>query len=487
MKPFLDQHFLLHSDAAQRLYHEYAAPMPIIDYHNHLPPQDIAEDRQFENLTQIWLYGDHYKWRAMRAHGIPETYCTGEAGDWEKFEKWAETVPYTFRNPLYHWTHLELRRYFGIEELLSSKTARAVYEQASDLLRRPEYSVRNLLRKMNVRVLCTTDDPTDTLEWHRQIANDPAMDFQVLPAYRPDKAMAVEDPDVFNAWTDKLSELANTPISNYDDFLNALKARHDFFAQHGCRLSDHGLEQMYAEHCSLQEAKTIFLKIRSGQYLDMAEILKIRSALLYEFALWDHEKGWTQQFHLGAFRNNNSRARRRLGPDTGWDSIGDFRQGPALARFLDRLDAENRLAKTILYNLNPADNELIATMTGNFNDGSVAGKIQFGSAWWFLDQKDGIEKQLNALSNMGLLRHFVGMLTDSRSFLSYPRHEYFRRIISNMLGQEMDNGELPHLFEEIGEMLRDICYRNAVKYFGFYPDSGNGLSGYQTFVATSKT
>ena len=474
MKPFLDQHFLLHTTAAQRLFHEYAAPMPIIDYHNHLPPQEIAEDRQFENLTQIWLFGDHYKWRAMRAHGISEAYCTGEAGDWEKFEKWAETVPYTLRNPLYHWTHLELRRYFGIDELLSPKTARAVYEQAGELLRRPEYSVRNLLRKMNVGVLCTTDDPTDSLEWHRQIANDPTTGFQVLPAYRPDKAMAAEDPDAFNAWTDKLSGVAGITITNYDDFLNALKIRHDFFAENGCRLSDHGLEHIYAEPYSTQEIKTIFLKIRSSQYLDIAEIVKIKSALLHEFALWDHEKGWVQQFHLGAFRNNNSRARRRLGPDTGWDSIGDFRQGPALARFLDRLDSDDRLAKTILYNLNPADNELFATMTGNFNDGSVAGKIQFGSAWWFLDQKDGIEKQLNALSNMGLLSHFIGMLTDSRSFLSYPRHEYFRRILSNMLGQEIENGELPDHFEGIGEMLRDICYRNAVTYFGFSPDITSG-------------
>lgn len=467
MEPFLGQNFILHTAAAQRLYHEYAAPMPIIDYHNHLSPQQIAEDHQFENLTQVWLYGDHYKWRAMRTHGVAEHYCTGAASDWEKFEKWAETVPYTLRNPLYHWTHLELQRYFGIHELLSPKTARSIYDRASEMLRSPEFSVRQLLRKMNVRVLCTTDDPTDSLEWHQMLAADPKAEIKVLPAYRPDKAMAVENPETFNSWTDKLADLTQMGISNYDDFLSALKNRHDFFAANGSKVSDHGLEQMYVEPYTLQEIKTIFKKIRGGNALDKVEILKIKSALLYEFAVWDHEKEWVQQYHLGALRNNNSRALRKLGPDTGWDSIGDFQQGQALARFLDNLDTENRLAKTILYNLNPADNELMATMIGNFNDGSIPGKIQFGSAWWFLDQKDGMEKQLNALSNMGMLSHFVGMLTDSRSFLSYPRHEYFRRNLCNVLGQEMERGELPDQFEWIGEIVRDISYRNAVSYFGF--------------------
>jgi glucuronate isomerase len=467
MKPFLDQNFLLHTTAAQRLYHEFAASMPIIDYHNHLPPQQIAEDQRFDNLSQIWLYGDHYKWRAMRTHGIPEVYCTGAATDWEKFEKWAETVPYTLRNPLYHWTHLELQRYFGITELLSPKTARSIYEQANALLQTPEYSVRHLLRKMNVRVLCTTDDPIDSLEWHRQIADDPTVGLQVLPAFRPDKAMAVEDTSSFNDWTDKLAAAANVHISSYDDFLIALKNRHDFFAENGSRVSDHGLESMYAEPYTTQEIKAIFDKIRGGKALNSTEILKIKSALLFEFARWDHEKGWVQQFHLGALRNNNSRALRQLGPDTGWDSIGDFQQGQALSRFLNRLDSEDQLAKTILYNLNPADNELMATMIGNFNDGSVAGKVQYGSAWWFLDQKDGMEKQLNALSNMGLLSRFVGMLTDSRSFLSYPRHEYFRRTLCNLFGQEIENGELPDDIEWIGEIVRDICYRNAAAYFGF--------------------
>ncbi|MCB0529599.1 MAG: glucuronate isomerase [Saprospiraceae bacterium] len=467
MKPFLDQDFLLHTRAAQRLYHEYAALMPVIDYHNHLPPQQIAEDHCFDNLTQIWLYGDHYKWRAMRTHGISEEYCTGSASDWEKFEKWAETVPYTLRNPLYHWTHLELRRYFGIEELLNAETAKSVYEQAGEMLRKPEYSVRNLLRNMKVRYLCTTDDPTDSLEWHRMLAADATVGFKVLRTYRPDKAMAVENPAAFNDWTDKLAGVANTTINHYDDFLTALKNRHDFFAANGCGQSDHGLEYICAAEYTHQEIVAIFAKVRGGEALDTREILKIKSALLYEFALWDCEKGWVQQFHLGALRNNNSRAMRLLGPDTGWDSIGDFPQGQALARFLDRLDTEDRLAKTILYNLNPADNELMATMIGNFNDGSVAGKVQFGSAWWFLDQKDGMEKQINALSNMGMLSHFVGMLTDSRSFLSYPRHEYFRRILCNLFGQEIENGELPDHFEWIGELIGNICYRNAEQYFGF--------------------
>jgi glucuronate isomerase len=467
MDPFPGPDFLLHTATARRLYRDVAAPMPIIDYHNHLSPQLIAEDHQFANLTQAWLAGDHYKWRAMRAHGIPEDYITGAATDWEKFEKWAETVPFTLRNPLYHWTHLELQRYFGITDLLTPKTARAIYNQASELLSTPEYSVRNLLRNMNIRALCTTDDPTDSLEWHRQIEADATMDIRVLPTFRPDKAMAVEDSVNFNAWTDKLAAVADMSIANYDDFLHALKLRHNYFALYGCRLSDHGLEQLYAGFCPQQEIKDVFQKIRNGGYLDPLEIVKFKSALLYELALWDHEKGWVQQFHLGALRNNNSRAMRDLGPDTGWDSIGDFSQAQSLARFLDRLDSDNRLAKTILYNLNPADNEVMATMAGNFNDGSVAGKIQWGAAWWFLDQQDGIEKQIDVLSNMGLLSHFVGMLTDSRSFLSFPRHEYFRRILCNILGREIENGQLPGTMHWIDEIVQHICYRNANAYFGF--------------------
>jgi glucuronate isomerase len=467
MQTFIGPNFLLHSKSAELLYHDYAAPMPIIDYHNHLPPEQIATDHRFDNLTQIWLYGDHYKWRAMRTHGIPEFFCTGGAGDWEKFEKWAETVPYTLRNPLHHWTHLELQRYFGINALLGPDTARSVFDQANERLRTPEYSVRNLLHKMNVRVLCTTDDPTDTLEWHRQLAADPTVGFQVLPTFRPDKALAVEDPTAFNEWTDKLAASSDTDIVDFGDFLQALKIRHDFFSAQGCRLSDHGLEHLFSEDYTLAEVTSIYEKIRNGKPPEAVEALKIKSALLHELARWNHEKGWVQQFHLGAMRNNNSRAMQSIGPDTGWDSIGDFRQGPHLVHFLDRLDQEGRLAKTILYNLNPADNELMATMAGNFNDGTCAGKVQFGSAWWFLDQKDGMQKQINALSNLGLISHFIGMLTDSRSFLSYPRHEYFRRVLCNLFGDEIEKGELPNDIPWIGERIKDICYRNAASYFGF--------------------
>ena len=463
----MDEDFLLQTPAARRLYHEFAAAMPVIDYHNHLPPQQIATDHRFENLAQAWLSGDHYKWRAMRANGIPEEYCTGSRSDAEKFEKWAETVPYTLRNPLFHWTHLELRRYFGVQELLAPSTAPAIYDRCSALLRTPAFSVRNLLRKMNVRVLCTTDDPTDSLEHHGQIARDPAMEIRVLPSFRPDKALAADAPAAFNAWVDRLEAVSGVGISGYGDFLQALKKRHDFFAENGCRISDHGLEHLYAEPYTEKEVAAVFQKTRSGRTPSPAETSKFKSALLTEFALWNWEKGWVQQFHLGALRNVNSRMMKTLGPDTGWDGIGDFSQGQALARFLDRLDAGNCLAKTILYNLNPRDNEMMAAMTGNFNDGSVAGKIQFGPAWWFLDQKDGMEKQIDALSNMGLLSRFAGMLTDSRSFLSFPRHEYFRRILCNLLGNDIEKGELPRDFDWAGKIVQDICFFNAEKYFGF--------------------
>lgn len=463
---FITDTFLLQNEPARRLYFDYAEPMPIIDYHNHLPPDEIAQDRVFQNLTQIWLNGDHYKWRAMRANGVPEEYCTGSRSDREKFEQWAATVPYTIRNPLFHWTHLELKRYFDVDALLSPETAGGIYEQCNGLMQTPSYTVRNLLRKMRVTVLCTTDDPADSLEFHRQIASD-GFETKVLPTFRPDKAMAVHDPVIFNTYVQRLEKAADTSVHTFGDFLDALKKRHDFFAEMGASVSDHGLEEIYAEDYSDTEIKNIFDKIRTGNSLDMPEIRKFKSAMLVYFGIWDWEKNWTQQFHVGALRNNNSRMFRSLGPDTGWDSIGDWSHGRALSKFLDRLDSGNQLAKTILYNVNPRDNELFATMIGNFNDGSLAGKVQWGSGWWFLDQKDGMERQLNALSNMGLLSRFVGMLTDSRSFLSFPRHEYFRRILCNLIGRDMENGELPEDYEWIGGIVQDICYNNARAYFNF--------------------
>lgn len=466
MKKFLDEHFLLNTKTAQSLYHDYAAGMPIIDYHCHLPQQQIAENRQFDNITQVWLNGDHYKWRAMRANGIDEDYITGDKPDREKFRRWAATVPYTLRNPLYHWTHLELQRYFGISELLAPETADRIFDETRERLQSPEYRVRGLLERMNVSVVCTTDDPVDSLEFHRQL-KDEGYGIPVYPAFRPDAAMDLSDVGKFGKYVSRLADVAGTGIADYRSFLHALQARHDFFAGMGCRVSDHGLEEIYADDYTDTEIEGIFAKALAGDAVSAAEHRKFKSAMLYRFALWDAEKGWVQQYHLGALRNNNGRMMRQLGPDTGWDSIGDFSQGKALARFLDRLDGTNQLAKTILYNLNPADNELMATMIGNFNDGSVAGKIQFGSAWWFLDQKDGMTKQLNALSNMGLLSRFVGMLTDSRSFLSFPRHEYFRRLLCDLFGTEIENGELPNDVEWVGQIIRDICYNNADNYFGW--------------------
>ncbi len=466
MKQFLDEHFLLHTPAAQRLYHEYAAAMPIIDYHCHLSPQLMAEDYRFRNLTDAWLSGDHYKWRAMRTNGVDESYCTGQQSDLDKFRQWAATVPYTLRNPLFHWTHLELQRYFGITELLNPQTADAIFADASAQLQTPAFSTKQLLKKMNVQVVCTTDDPIDTLEWHKQLASS-GDSTKVFPAFRPDKAMDVASPSTFINYLKQLETVSGCTISSFDDYLYALQNRHDFFATMGCTVSDHGLEEIYAESFTGSEIEAIFKKIHSGKELNIDEQRKFKSCMLLHFAEWDWEKGWVQQFHLGALRNNNARMMQKLGPDTGWDSIGDFKQAVPLARFLNKLDSEDKLAKTIIYNLNPADNELMATMIGNFNDGSVAGKIQFGSAWWFLDQKDGIEKQLNALSNMGLVSRFIGMLTDSRSFLSYPRHEYFRRVLCNVLGKEISDGELPEDYQLIGSIVQDICFNNAKNYFNF--------------------
>jgi glucuronate isomerase len=407
----------------------------------------------------------------MRAAGVPEAYCTGKRTDYEKFEKWAATVPYTLRNPLYHWTHLELQRYFGIEQVLNPASSERIYRECNEKLQTREYSVRHLLGKMKVEVVCTTDDPVDSLEAHRKISvgktSQGIPGLQVLPTFRPDKAMNVDDPIAFNQYADRLQAAADCSIGSFDQYLQALKKRHDFFADSGCRVSDHGLDHLYAEEYTSSELRSIFNKLRSGKKPDPEESKKFKSAMLFELAIWDWEKGWVQQFHLGALRNNNSRALRTLGPDTGWDSIGDLPQAGHLSKFLDRLDSNDQLAKTIIYNLNPADNEAMAAMTGNFNDGSVAGKVQYGAAWWFLDQKDGMIKQLNALSNLGLLSRFVGMLTDSRSFLSYPRHEYFRRILCNLFGEEVEKGELPDDIGWIGKIIQDICYYNAKNYFNF--------------------
>ncbi len=465
-RKFLDENFLLKTKTAQRLFHDYAKDMPVIDYHCHLPPQQIADDIHFENLTQCWLYGDHYKWRAMRTNGVSEEYCTGSKNDWEKFQKWAETVPYTLRNPLYHWTHLELQRYFDVHDVLNHGSAKKIYKECSAKLQTPTYSVRNLLRKMNVKLICTTDDPVDSLEYHLRLKEN-GFEIPILPAFRPDGAMDVCEPRRFLKYLEKLEEVTDIDISSLDDFLYALKNRHDFFALMGCSVSDHGLEEMCSDDHTHREVVSIFKKMLSGTQLSSDEQKKFRSAMLLQFAEWDWEKGWVQQFHIGALRNNNSRMLQTVGKDTGWDSIGDFTQARSLAKFLDKLDRNNKLAKTILYNLNPADNELFATMTGNFNDGSMTGKIQWGSAWWFLDQKDGMIKQLNTLSDMGLLSRFVGMITDSRSFLSYPRHEYFRRILCDLFGDEIENGELPNDINWTGKVIQDICYYNAEKYFNW--------------------
>ncbi|MCU0470918.1 MAG: glucuronate isomerase [Arcicella sp.] len=466
MKPFLNEDFLLQTSTASKLYHDFAKDMPIIDYHNHLPPDQIANDKRFENLTQIWLYGDHYKWRAMRANGVNESYCTGNKSDFEKFEKWAETVPYTMRNPLYHWTHLELQRYFDEYETLSPKNAKRIYEECSAKIQTADFSVKSLLTKMNVQVACTTDDPTDSLEHHLTIAKDENFGTKVLPTFRPDKYILIENENFFS-YVQKLASVADVEINSYAELLKALRKRADFFASLGGRLADHGLEQIYAVDFSEEQAEKVFQKALAQQKISAEEALIYKSAVLHALGVMYHDLGWTQQFHLGALRNNNIRAMRELGPDTGWDSIGDWSQAQALSKFLGRLDEYNQLAQTIIYNLNPRDNELMATMIGNFNDGSMAGKIQFGSGWWFLDQKDGMERQMNALSNMGLLSRFVGMLTDSRSFLSFPRHEYFRRILCNLLGNEIENGELPNDIEWIGKMVQNICYYNTKEYFKF--------------------
>lgn len=462
---FIHENFLLENKYSEELYHNYSKNQPIIDYHNHLSPQLICEDYVFNNISEVWIKGDHYKWRAMRTLGVNEKFITGAASDKEKFLQWGKTVPYTLRNPLYHWTHLELARYFDIYELLNEKTAEVIYEETSARLNSSEYSCQNLLRKVNVKVVCTTEDPTDTLEYHQKMRAN-GLDIKVSTSFRPDKSILI-GAEGYNEYIDALGESAGIEIQSYDDLCNALQKRISYFNDNGCKVSDHGLEQIYFEEFTASEIQNIFKKKRSNQELSQEEILKFQSSVLLFLSETYHQFGWVQQFHLGALRNNNARMHRILGPDTGWDSIGDFSQARKLSQFLNALDTKDKLTKTILYNLNPADNEVLATMIGNFNDGSVKGKVQFGSGWWFLDQKDGMTKQMNALSNMGLLSCFIGMLTDSRSFLSFPRHEYFRRVLCNLLGKEIESGELPNDMELIGKMVSDISYHNAEEYFNF--------------------
>jgi glucuronate isomerase len=462
---YMNEDFLLQNETARQLYHEHAAQMPIYDYHCHLPAGPIAEDKLFDNLTQIWLYGDHYKWRAMRTNGVDERYCTGDASDWEKFEKWAQTVPACIRNPLYHWTHLELKKPFGITgKQLSGETAEEIYEACSEMLKTDGFSVRNIMRQWNVKLVCTTEDPLDSLETHQAI-RESGFEIAVHTAWRPDKAMAPENLEAQNAWIDKLAELTDIEINSFDAYLQAIGVRHAYFHQQGCRLSDHGLDRPFAADYTEVQIKMIFGKIRGNQPLTAEECEQFKSAMMMEFGRMDYDKGWVQQLHIGPMRNNNTRMFHQVGPDTGFDSIGDWPIASALSRYLDRLASEDRLAKTIIYNLNPKDNEVIATMLGNFQDGKTPGKLQFGSGWWFLDQMDGMIKQMNALSNLGLLSRFVGMLTDSRSFLSYARHEYFRRILCNLLGEEVEKGFWPSDMKLLGQMVEDISYRNAVNYF----------------------
>ena len=469
MKDFMDKDFLLQTETAQMLYHEHASKMPIIDYHCHLIPQMVADDHKFRSLTEIWLGGDHYKWRAMRSNGVAEKYCTGtDTTDWEKFEKWAETVPYTFRNPLYGWTHLELKTAFGINKVLNPNTAREIYDESTDKLQNDTtYTARGMMRRYNVETVCTTDDPVDTLEWHKK-TRESGFEIKMIPAWRPDKAMAVENPQNFKTYIEKLSEVSGINISKFQDVIDALQKRHDFFAENGCKLSDHGIEEFYAEDYTDAEIDAIFNKVYGGTELTHDEILKFKSAMMVIFAEMDHASGWAQQFHYGAIRDNNTKMFNLLGPDTGFDSIGQFNTAKSMSKFLNRLATNDKLTKTIIYNLNPADNEVVATMLGNFQDGTCPGKIQWGSGWWFLDQKDGMEKQMNALSLLGLLSRFVGMLTDSRSFLSYPRHEYFRRVLCNLVGRDIENGEIPvSEMDRVKQMIEDISYYNAKNYFNF--------------------
>jgi glucuronate isomerase len=469
-KTFLSEDFLLKNDFAKILYHDYAKHLPIIDYHNHLPPAEIAQNRKFENISKIWLAGDHYKWRAMRTLGINEQFITGNASDQDKFEKWAYTLPYTMRNPLYHWSQLELSRYFGVEDLLTSSNAKDIYQKTSAILQEEDFRARGLLEQMNVEVVCTTDDPVDSLEHHSAYLSQ-NQQVGMYPAFRPDKSFAIENPLAYKSYLEKLENVSGIQINSFDSLIEALANRVEYFHSRGCRLSDHGLENLYYSTDSRLSADGILQKVLRGNVPNQEEIEYFKFKVIKKLCKLYHSKGWVQQFHLGALRNTNTRMLSVLGPDTGFDSIGDFNQAVALSKFLNELDSSDQLSQTVIYNLNPRDNEVFATMIGNFNDGSIKGKVQFGSGWWYLDQKDGMEKQMNTLSNMGLISCFIGMLTDSRSFLSFPRHEYFRRILCNLFGQDVENGELPWDEKWLGKLISDICYHNAKNYFNFSPDN----------------
>jgi glucuronate isomerase len=466
-KPFIHSDFLLQTEESRKLFHDYSKDEPIVDYHCHLPPQEIAEDKNFANITNIWLDGDHYKWRAMRTCGVDEKYITGSASDKEKFLAWAETVPKTLKNPLYHWTHMELKNPFGItDKLLNGESAERIWEQCNEMLQSPEFSTQGLLKRNKVKVVATTDDPTDSLEYHTQLKNDEDA-FVMVPTFRPDRGMEVENGEEWRAWVQELANASNKSISSFDDFLAALEQRHDFFDEMGCRASDHGTDRPYSDEFTAEEIAVIFKKALEAKPLSEKEIRQFKSAFLYHCGIMDAKKGWVFQLHVGAIRNNNSRMMKKLGRDTGFDSIGDFELALPLAHLLNRLDTENHLPKVVLYNSNPRDNELMSTMIGNFQDGTVPGKLQHGPPWWFLDQKDGIESQIESLSNMGVLSQFIGMTTDSRSFLSFPRHEYFRRVLCNMLGNDMAKGLLPDDIELVGNMARLISFENSFKFFGF--------------------
>lgn len=463
---FIHDDFLLSTKAARNLYHKYAESEPIFDYHCHISPKDIAENRQFNNLFEIWLEGDHYKWRAMRSNGVPEKFCTGNATPEEKFNAWAATVPHTLRNPLYHWTHIELKRYFGISDLLNEKSAAKIWKKANALLATPALTTQGILKKMKVKVVCTTDDPVDDLGWHKKFAKQ-GHPTRMLPAFRPDKALTVNQPVGFNKWVEQLAAAADVDIRNFGAFVSALEKRHEFFHAQGCRLSDHGMNHCFADFCSEKTAADIFQKARKGVAASPLEHSQFASYMMLVFGHLDAKRGWTKQLHLGALRNNNDRLLKQLGPDTGFDSIGDFPQAVTLSAYLNKLDSENKLPKTVIYNLNPADNYVFATMIGNFQDGTIPGKIQYGSGWWFLDQKEGMEWQINALSQLGLLSRFIGMITDSRSFMSYPRHEYFRRTLCNLIGNDIEAGAIPNDEKLVGPMIKNICYTNAKNYMTF--------------------